>query len=108
MAIKILKTSAKHYYEKKKLAFAPLAPIRNPLKIQNDKPGSLLDLFGQDVKCKNNFWWRINRFKNISELPKPYLHFIDRHITNDWGLNLNIEHDFNVMKRIFINSILNN
>lgn len=108
MAIKIFKTSAKHYYEKKNLAFAPLAPIRNPLKIQNDKPGSLLDLFGQDVKCKNNFWWRINRFKNISELPKPYLHFIDRHITNDWGLNLNIEHDFNVMKRIFINSILNN
>lgn len=110
MAIKIFKTSAKHYNEKKHLRFAPKATVQRIyiLNYPCASPGGLLDLFGTEVKCKNNFWWRINRFSNLQQLPAGYVDFVKKNLVNDWGLDINIQHDFDVMKRIFINSIINN
>ncbi len=110
MKVKILKTSAKHYAEKKLRSAPQSMPARlYVIDVPDTWHNAKEDVFlKQPAKCKQNFFWHINRYKNVDQLPPQDLKFIQKWIAQDWNLNLNIEHDFNVMRRIVINSIINN
>lgn len=104
MKVRILKTSPKHYAEKKqRLAPAStVAPKRRKL-IAQTKP-----TFLQASAIKNALYPSLNKFKKTSDMPKEQLEFVNLFIAQDWYLVLNHPHDFMVAKKIFINSIVNN